>query len=88
MNRDNTRALVTFLVGAGVGAAAALLFTTKAGQRLRDEIDESATDGINQVRDKANHVGRRAQRLADRVTKQIHEAATAGENAFKTATKD
>jgi gas vesicle protein len=32
MSRDNGRALVTFIVGAGVGAAAALLFAPKTGR--------------------------------------------------------
>jgi gas vesicle protein len=88
MSRDNGRALVTFIVGAGVGAAAALLFAPKTGKQLRDEIGEGASDRINQVRNKATRVGQRAQGLTDRVTEQVHEAATAGENAFNTATKD
>jgi gas vesicle protein len=88
MSRDNGRAWVTFIVGAGVGAAAALLFAPKTGQQLRDEIGEGASDRINQARNKASRVGRRAQGLADRVTERVHEAAAAGENAFNTATKD
>lgn len=88
MSRDNRRALMTFIVGVGIGAAAALLFAPKTGQQLRDEIGEGASDRINQVRNKAIRVGRRAQGLADRVTEQVHEAGAAGENAFNTATKD
>jgi gas vesicle protein len=88
MSRDNGRTLVTFIVGAGVGAAAALLFAPKTGRQLRDEIGEGASDRINQVRNKVTRVGRTAQGLADRVTEQVHEAAAAGEDAFKTATKD
>jgi gas vesicle protein len=81
--RNNRQAWVTFIVGAGFGAAAALLLAPKTGQQLRDEIGEGASDQINQLRNKATRVGRRAQGLADRVTQQIHEAAAAGENAFK-----
>lgn len=88
MSRDNGRALMTFIVGAGIGAAVALLFAPKTGQQLRDEIGEGASDRINQVRNKAIRVGRRAQGLADRVTEQVNEAGAAGENAFNTATKD
>lgn len=85
MGRDNGRSVVTFIVGAGIGAAAALLFAPKAGQQLRDEIVESASDRINQVRNNVTRVGRRAQRLVDQATEQIHEAATAGENAYNDA---
>ena len=88
MTQDNGRALITFIVGAGIGAAAALLFAPKTGKQLRDEIGEGASDRINQVRNKAFRVGRRAQGLADRVTEQVHEAVAAGENAFNTARKD
>lgn len=77
-----------FFVGAGVGAAAALLLAPKPGQQLRDEIGEGASDRIHQFRNKATRVGRKAQGLADRVTEQLHDAATAGENAFNTAKKD
>ena len=88
MRRDNGRAWVTFIVGAAVGAAAALLFAPKTGQELRDEIGQGASDRISEVRHKVNRVGRRAQGLADRVTEQVHEAATAGENAYNAAQKD
>jgi gas vesicle protein len=88
MSRDNGRAWVTFTVGVGIGVAAALLFAPKPGQQLRDEIGEGASDRIDQIRNKATRVGRKAQGLADRVAQQVHEAATAGENAFNTATKD
>ena len=88
MSRDSGRAWVTFIVGAGVGAAAALLFAPKTGQQLRDEIGEGASDRINQVRNKANRVARRAQGLADRVTEQVHDAATACENAYNATEKD
>jgi gas vesicle protein len=88
MSRDNGRAWVTFIVGAGVGAAAALLFAPKTGQKLRDEISERASDRINEVRNTATQVGRKAQNLANRTTDHVHEVAAAAENAFKTATKD
>ena len=88
MSRDNGRALVTFMVGAGVGALAALLLSPKTGQQLRDEIGEGASDRINQVRNQVTRVSRKAQGLVDQVTEQVHEAATAGENAYKAAEKD
>lgn len=88
MSRDNGRAFVTFIVGAGIGAAAALLFAPKAGQQLRDEIGEGASDRINQVRNKATQVGRKAQDLANRTTDHVHDVAAAAENAFNAATKD
>jgi gas vesicle protein len=88
MSRDNGRAWVTFIVGAGVGAAAALLFAPKAGQQLRDEISEGASDRFNEVRNTATQVGRKAQDLANRTTDHAHDVAAAAENAFNAATKD
>ena len=77
MSRDSGRALVTFIVGAGVGAAIALLFTPKTGQQLRDKIGEGASDQMNQVRNKVTRVGRKAQGLVDQLTEQVHDVATA-----------
>jgi gas vesicle protein len=88
MSRDSGRALVTFMIGAGVGAAAALLLTPKTGQQLRDEIGEGASARINQARNKMTRVGPKAQGLVDQVTEQVHEAATTVENAYNAAKKD
>jgi gas vesicle protein len=89
MSRDNRRALVTFfIVGAGVGAVAALLLAPKSGEQLRDEISQGASDHINQLHKKVTRAARRAQGLANRVTDQVQDAAAAAENAFNNATKD
>ena len=42
--------ILTFILGVGVGAIAALLLAPKAGEELRSDIAEGVSDGINQVR--------------------------------------
>jgi gas vesicle protein len=53
------------MIGAGVGAAAALLLTPKTGEQLRDEIGEGASDRMDRVGKTVTHVGRKAQGLVD-----------------------
>jgi len=53
--------ILTFALGVGVGAAAALLFAPKAGEELRDDI----SDGVDQVRSKGRHLKQKAQRFVD-----------------------
>ena len=51
MTRDHkVGTILTFILGAGVGAVTALLLAPKAGKELRDDIADGVSDGVNRVR--------------------------------------
>jgi gas vesicle protein len=89
MMKDNRGAgrFVTFAVGLGVGTVAALLFAPKAGEDLRDEIAEGATDRMNQARSAVRKIGKRTQAFVDQANNQINDAVEAGESAYNNAKK-
>ena len=61
MAEDNSGdKFVYFLIGAGMGAIAALLFAPKAGSELRAEIADVTKRSADQARDQARQVGERA----------------------------
>ncbi len=61
MAEDNSGdKFVYFLIGAGMGAIAALLFAPKAGSELRADIADATKRSADQARDQARQVGERA----------------------------
>ena len=61
MAEDNSGdKFIYFLIGAGMGAIAALLFAPKAGSELRADIADVTRRGVDQARDQARQVGERA----------------------------
>jgi gas vesicle protein len=86
MTRDfGTGMFVTFALGLGVGAVAALLLAPKAGRDLRDDIAEGAADRLNQARRTARKIGKQAQTIVDETANQINDAVAAGEIAYNNA---
>jgi len=86
MNRKQIPgAVATFAVGAGVGAALALLFAPKSGEELRGDIADGVNDGVNQVRTTGKDLKRRAQRVVDMAKDQVQDAIEAGDNAYNQA---
>ena len=86
MNRKQIPATIaTFAVGAGLGAALALLFAPKSGEELRSDIADGVNDGVNQVRSTGKDLKRRAQRVVDMAKDQVQEAIDAGDNAYNQA---
>jgi gas vesicle protein len=79
--------ILTFVVGASVGAVAALLLARKSGEELRDDITESVTDGVNQVRATGKDLKRRAQKVVDMTRDQVQAAVDAGDSAYNHAKK-
>ena len=79
--------VLTFVVGVGVGAAAALLLAPKSGEELRDDIVEVVSDGGNQVRATGKDLKRRAQEVVDMASDQVRDALDAGDNAYNHAKK-
>ena len=84
---EGTGAFVTFVLGIGVGAVATLLFAPKSGQELRADIVANANDGMDQARDAAKQLGRRANRAVGMARDQVQDAIEAGEAAYVQAQK-
>jgi gas vesicle protein len=88
MTRDLGRGtILTFILGAGVGAAVALLFAPKAGEELRGDIAEGMSDGLNHVRRIGNDLKLRTQKLVGKTQVQVQDAMEAGRNAYSEAKK-
>jgi YtxH-like protein len=86
MNRKQVPgAILTFAVGAGIGAAVALLFAPKSGEELRGDIADGVNDGVNQVRSTSRDLKRRAQRVVDMAKDQVQDAIEAGDTAYNQA---
>jgi gas vesicle protein len=77
--------ILTFAVGAGIGAAVALLFAPKSGEELRGDIVDGVNDGVNQVRSTGKDLKRRAQRVVDMAKDQVQDAIDAGDSAYNQA---
>jgi gas vesicle protein len=88
MTRDHkATTLLSFILGAGVGAVAALFFAPKAGAELRDDVAEGVSDGVSQIRDTGKNLKQRAQKLVGLAKDQVQEAIEAGDNAYSQAKK-
>lgn len=79
--------ILTFVVGASVGAAVALLFAPKSGEELRGNIAEGVSDGVDQVRNTGKDLKRRAQKLVELAKDQVQDAIDAGDDAYSHAKK-
>ncbi len=99
MAEDNSGdKFVYFLIGAGMGAIAALLFAPKAGSELRAEIADVTKRSADQARDQARQVGERATEyyqasaeyatdLAERSKEAITDAAERSREAITEVTE-
>ena len=99
MAEDNSGdKFVYFLIGAGMGAIAALLFAPKAGSELRAEIADVTKRSADQARDQARQVGERATEyyqasveyatdLAERSKEAITDAAERSREAITDVTE-
>ena len=99
MAEDNSGdKFVYFLIGAGMGAIAALLFAPKAGSELRADIADVSKRTADQARDQARQVGERATEyyqasaeyatdLAERSKEAITDAAERSREAITDVTE-
>jgi len=90
MNRPSTTGtILTFMVGLGVGAAAALLFAPKSGEELRSDISERFNDQVDNARGQVRGVGRNVKRRADKLVSmakdEIQDVIDAGDEAYSQA---
>jgi gas vesicle protein len=77
--------ILTFVIGAGVGALVALLLAPKSGEELRGDIVDGVNDGVNQVRSTGKDLKRRAQKVVDMAKDQVQDAIDAGDRAYNQA---
>ena len=81
------KAVLTFVLGAAVGAVAALLLAPKAGEELRDDIAGGVNDGVNQVRSSGRDLKRGAKKMVALTQDHVEDAIEAGQDAFIHAKK-
>ena len=88
MTRDHTvGTILTFALGAGVGAVAALLLAPKGGAELRDDIAHGVSDGVDQVRSTGKDLKRRTQKIVALAQDHVQDAVEAGQEAYSQAKK-
>jgi gas vesicle protein len=86
MRRDRIPGtILTFALGAGIGAVVALLLATKTGEELRGDIADGVSEGVSQVRSSAKDLKRRAQRVVGLAKDQVQDAIEAGDRAYSQA---
>jgi gas vesicle protein len=88
MTRDHkVGTILTFALGAGVGAAAALLLAPKGGEELRADIVNGVSDGVDQVRSTGKDLKRRAQKIVALAQDHVEDAIEAGQESYSQAKK-
>jgi gas vesicle protein len=88
MTRDHkVGTILTFALGAGVGAAVALLLAPKGGEELRGDIANGVSDGVDQVRSTGKDLKRRGQKIVALAQDHVQEAVEAGQEAYSQAKK-
>jgi gas vesicle protein len=88
MSRDyRATTVVSFILGASVGAIAALFFAPKAGSELRDDIADGVSDSVSQIRSTGKNLKQRAQKIVNLAKDQVQNAIDAGDDAYNDAKK-
>lgn len=88
MAEDNSGdKFIYFLVGAGMGAIAALLFAPKAGSELRSDLADAARRGADQARDQVRQVGERATEYYENSTEYATDVVNRGKDALNDVTE-
>ena len=86
MNSDNGgRGVVPFLLGAAVGAVAALLFAPKTGEVLRSNIADSVSEGSRRLSAQGKDLKQRVQKAVGQAQDQTREVIDMGEDAYSRA---
>src|SRR5450759_4203919 len=88
MIRDHkVETILTFVLGAGVGAVTALLLAPKAGEKLRDDIADGVSDGVDRVRSTGKDLKRRTQTIVAQAQDHVQDAVEVGQEAYSQAKK-
>jgi gas vesicle protein len=79
--------ILTFVMGAGVGAVFALLFAPKSGEELRGDIAGGVSNEVKQLQSVGKNIKQSAQKTAALAQDHIKDAMEAGEEAYNRAQK-
>jgi len=82
---DRSGTILTFILGVGIGAIAALLLAPKVGEELREDINKGVRDGVNQVRSTGKDLKQRTQKLMDLAKDHVQDVIDAGDKAYSQA---
>ncbi len=74
--------ILTFALGAGIGAVAALLLAPQSGEERRAGIADGVTDRVDRVRDAGKHLKRRAQKIVTHAQDSVGDAIDAGKDVY------
>jgi gas vesicle protein len=77
--------VVTLCVGLGVGALVGILLAPKSGEETREDIVDSVTDGVEEIRARSAKVARGARRFVNEAKERLDDAAEAGTEAYREA---
>ncbi len=80
-------AVVTFLLGLGMGGVLGLLFAPASGEDTRDLIRGSAEDAVEAAGAEARRLSRHFQNTIESAEEQVKGAAKAGGKAYQEVKK-
>jgi gas vesicle protein len=76
---DGPGTILTFILGVGIGALAALLLAPKPGEELRSDLAEGASSGVKQLRRTGKDLRKRARKMVDLAKDQVQVAIELGD---------
>ena len=71
---SQTGSIFPFLIGLGIGAAAALLLAPKTGDQLREDLSDAIDDGVDQVQKHGKTFKRRSSELVNAAQDKAQDA--------------
>jgi gas vesicle protein len=76
---DGPGTILTFILGVGVGAVAALLLAPKPGEELRSDLAKGVSSRVKHVRRTGKDLRKRARKMADLAKNQVQAAIELGD---------
>jgi gas vesicle protein len=76
---DGPGPILTFILGVGVGALAALLLARKPGGELRSDLAEGVNSRVKQLRRTGKDLRKRARKIVDAAKDQVQAAIELGD---------